>query len=318
MCQVEFYSKLSQIFKDEEKQRRIIPLFFEDPGKLKLKPIQGQIQGIVFYGREVDAQLELKEYFEEGRKRITDLFKTSQAARSVNPFYRVRAESIEDEVFNKLFHQPEEEKYDLLKGNRPVIIEGGRGSGKTMLLKSLELHNLVRKYERDLFKNRAVEYFGIYWKVDRGSMMYVTEEILSFLGEEVVRLFFLEEFNYKMLYLLTKEIAYCKSEDIIEVDEEKERKIVNAIYKEIFYDEKQSPYLFSDFAEQMKVVLRKLQHYGKQLIITRQKNIQSNKIFLTHRDTLENIYEIISSEIEELRDVYFFLLIDEYENLLLK
>lgn len=72
-----------------------------------------------------------------------DAYSYMADAEGENPFRRIRAEHIKDaETFAKLFAEPEI-AHDALISPRPVILEGGRGSGKSMILKSLLCHSEV-------------------------------------------------------------------------------------------------------------------------------------------------------------------------------
>ena len=77
------------------------------------------------------------------------LYSEFQSPISDNPFRRVRAEHFENiSTLARSYSEPEAARYERIVETKPVLLEGGRGSGKTMTLKSLLPQALVSRLAR--------------------------------------------------------------------------------------------------------------------------------------------------------------------------
>ncbi|MCK5606465.1 toll/interleukin-1 receptor domain-containing protein [Candidatus Pacearchaeota archaeon] len=160
----------------QKRDIRFFPLFFIDPENVKSQIIKS-IQGFNFS----------KDY-NEGLRKLIEFLKTNEpesakillskieSPKSHNPFRMVRAEFFRDdyELLAKAFATPEKEKYDLFLENKPIFIIGGRGCGKTMLLKSLTPRVLLSRMNINTYKEareKGVNFFGIYFRLEKGSLL---------------------------------------------------------------------------------------------------------------------------------------------------
>lgn len=67
----------------------------------------------------------------------------------------------------KIFDFFAEPSYFLaLQDNRPCVLEGGRGTGKTTVLRGLSYHGQYALHEKDMSKFDKSEYIGIYHRID--------------------------------------------------------------------------------------------------------------------------------------------------------
>ena len=79
------------------------------------------------------------------------LYSAFQGPTSDNPFRRVRAEHFENiSTLARSYSEPEAARYERIVETKPVILEGGRGSGKTMTLKSMLPQALVSRFGREI------------------------------------------------------------------------------------------------------------------------------------------------------------------------
>jgi len=72
------------------------------------------------------------------------------------------------------FAEPEKEKYDMIQEPKPILIFGGRGSGKTMILKSLIPEVIISRLNVSTFQDarkRGINFFGIYFRLKKGKTL---------------------------------------------------------------------------------------------------------------------------------------------------
>ncbi|WP_018623044.1 hypothetical protein [Spirosoma luteum] len=82
-----------------------------------------------------------------------------------NPIAQNRAEELGYDLWDEFVIPPYYDNLDLLSAKKPRVIVGGRGCGKTMLLRYLchqSQFSLKRKFNNDI----SIKHIGIYWKID--------------------------------------------------------------------------------------------------------------------------------------------------------
>ena len=80
-------------------------------------------------------------------------------------FARNRAEEYGYDVWESFIIPPFYREIESLRTNKPIIVEGGRGSGKTMLLR-FWCHQTQFSIHRAEIPDSALKKIGIYWKMD--------------------------------------------------------------------------------------------------------------------------------------------------------
>jgi hypothetical protein len=134
---IEAYATIKKGFDD--KNMKFIPLFFIPPQQVESVFIPA-ITGFDFSENYDKGLLELLGFLKsEEPEKAKEILSRVEGQESRSPFRRVRAELFKDDykLIGRAFAEPEKEKYELIRGNAPIFIFGGRGSGKTMILKSL-------------------------------------------------------------------------------------------------------------------------------------------------------------------------------------
>ncbi len=123
-----------------------------------------------------------------------DLYARIQGPKSDNPFWRVRTEYFEDvNVLARSFTEPESASYDRITEVKPTLIEGGRGSGKTMILKSLEAIVNISRSGKNTFRDAKLKYLGVYCRLTQGAFATQMGRVCSYVNEDTAtRLFFSE------------------------------------------------------------------------------------------------------------------------------
>lgn len=84
---------------------------------------------------------------------------------NTNSLSQNRAEEFGFDLFKDFVIPPIYEKIDFKKTSKSKIFIGGRGCGKTMLLRYLS-HQTTFSEKKELIENEAIENIGLYWKVD--------------------------------------------------------------------------------------------------------------------------------------------------------
>lgn len=83
----------------------------------------------------------------------------------ISELARNRAEEYGIDLWSEFVIPPYYHKLELLQSEKPSVIEGGRGSGKTMLLRYL-CHDTQFSPNRDIITNEDLNRIGVYWKMD--------------------------------------------------------------------------------------------------------------------------------------------------------
>lgn len=144
-----------------------------------------------------------------------DVYDEIEDSKARNPFRRVRAEHFEGpEIFAKLFAEPTQD-YDKIVSPKPTFIEGSRGSGKTMILKSLQARFAVRRKKATSLEGAKIPYFGVYCRMTRESFASSTtdERDLGFKPDQL----FYDELILRLAQAFLEEIVGCMKENLIKL-----------------------------------------------------------------------------------------------------
>lgn len=340
-----------------KKKEEFIPLFFEPPEKIP-SPVINLIRGINFSDNYNDGLLELITFLKsEELEKAKEILSKVEGSESRSPFRRVRTELFRDDykLLGQAFAEPEKEKYELISGDAPVFIFGGRGSGKTMILKSLTPFVVTSRLGVSTFKEakeKGVDFFGIYFKLKKGSLNLYESNTIVEMG------FLLT--GQKKDYELYKElIEKLKSNQFEEIEKdpilsnglnaasnislnEMNYKILRTIIEELKkIKDTNSPILHINKAEESDIA-KKVAGELKTTLVKNIKNFDDlirfinlelqkiedylQKLTIPHTKPIHNwiptgtefldkIFDVIKNNIRELNGVMFNLLFDEFENL---
>lgn len=100
---------------------------------------------------------------------------TERSLRTV--FTRNRAEELGYDVWDHFVVPPFYNRLDLVESRKSRIIIGGRGCGKTMLLRYLS-HQSVFSPKRLSIPDEAFSHIGLYWRIDTSSVILMNEREL--------------------------------------------------------------------------------------------------------------------------------------------
>lgn len=110
-----------------------------------------------------------------GATSVTDEPALDEAEAIADPFGIYRAEWLKDALF-KLFTKPA--YYPELETPRPCVLVGGRGTGKTTVLRCLSYEGRFELEDHDAATIPAWPYYGFYYRVN-------TNRVTAFRGEEL-------------------------------------------------------------------------------------------------------------------------------------
>ena len=137
------------------------------------------------------------------------------------------------ELLARIFAEPENARYERVIELKPTIIQGGRGSGKSMILKSMEAIVVAYRHRTKPFKDLNIEYFGVYCRLTQGSFATIENSILKYLQEEVVLRLFTNEIILRLTQSLLEEIENCIDSGILNNDSKAQEALAKCISFEI-------------------------------------------------------------------------------------
>lgn len=212
-------------------------------------------------------------------------------------FGSYRAEWLTNKIY-KLFEQP---YYFIgLQNNRPCVLEGGRGTGKTTVLKGLSYLGRFEILQNSLENLKSDDFIGIYFRIN-------TNHVRSFKGgklaDEIWEKLFSHYFNLLVSYELMKFLNWWNIQQNLNINSENFS--FHLICKSLNIP--QECLKIKDLLDNLELLIYEFQselnniHYSKDLKLT----------FIG--DPIKLITEQILN-LTEFNDKIFYFLIDEYEN----
>lgn len=214
-------------------------------------------------------------------------------------FSKNRAEEFGEDLWNYFIIPPFYKDLGLFRSNKPLIVEGGRGSGKTMLLRYL-CHKTQFSQNRNDFPGEAINRIGVYWKIDTQFTAMMSKRKKE---EEEWNPIFI---NWGVLEIsegILSSIASIASSKYNNIDVETLKRIDFSPLKDYYED------IPSDFVGAYSYIKSKNRKF--QLYIS---NLKGDFLNLPFRFIKDMIF-CIKDAVKEIRDTVFDIYIDEYENL---
>ena len=232
-------------------------------------------------------------------------------------FNKLKAEDFDHDYTHlaSLFHSPWD--YELLTGEDNMIIEGGRGCGKSMILKSMELRAAVELVRLQRFQQRqsitfaesGLRYFGIYVKLPSG-MFHEWDADCALTMNKAVTLF-QHVFNMMMLRGVLENLRSAQRAGIVHLSESGETAFCKDICLRIGISESYDR--IEAVLRAVQLELNAVQDYMVQLRLENPAAVFKGHATSIH-SFLNECCESIRSNTDDLKNVRFYLLLDEYEN----
>lgn len=253
----------------------------------------------------------------------TVLQEESKLAAHGNPFRIVKAEDFDHDYSRlaALFREPW--NYDDICGPDNLIIAGGRGCGKSMILRSLsapaavEIRRLERATKpgstaptRMTFTDSDLRYFGVYVKLARGYFYEWAPDCK--LTIEAATVLFQHVFNMQLLRSLLDAIQDARRQNLIQVDAAAEVAIVRSI-SALLSAEKTGD-RFQYLAEVIRGEEASVAKYLGDLRLGSSGASYRGHYTGVH-DFPDNCCRVVLDAISDLRGCRVYFLLDEYENL---
>jgi len=224
-----------------------------------------------------------------------------------NPFRWVRAEQFHDpRKFRKYYAEPE---LQHLKNSRPLFLVGGRGAGKTMILKSLDPSFAISKEHAESWGQINLPIFGIYFKASRGSFSPVSKKFLDEISSN--RQIFIDELLLRLSRTLLEILWDANKKDCIQISKSEEKEICRIFSSSLRLpsDVKNIDNLKNCISEEIS----KITDYVSS------KERGENPSYLVNSLEIDRFKKLCKKILDELSSFsdksYFCFLIDEYENL---
>lgn len=240
------------------------------------------------------------------------------APKSENPFRRVRTEYFENiEILARSFTEPENILYDRIVEVKPTIIDGGRGSGKTMLLKSLETRVGVRRRKVNTVKEAGLDHIGAYCRLTQGAFATQEGSILNHVPLDMATRLFQSELILKLVQSLIEEIQQCISLNILQISAAQESTLVCDIAKQIRPKSADCHEVrdFLSLKRFLQIELRAISDYLGRKIFG--ESINYDGVFLDKSELSEVCGAVVRTLVDLPSSATIYFLLDEYENLLL-
>ena len=236
---------------------------------------------------------------------------------SQNPFRHLRAEFFENQpdLHAKTFALPDAVKVGALEDMKPCILEGSRGTGKSMLLLSLRARNVLLRCTSE---KGAPQRFGFYLKLTRGAICNVgirfeTEHLSSTTDTGILTDVAAQELILQMMESLFSELAYCVEHDLIDHDRLVERRLCEEA-DELLLDSKDGRAIS---LIELQLKLSRL-HRGLANFI-RRRFIYGETVHVPiatlDLEQFKRVIGLVRQHIPSLEASMFVILLDEYENL---
>ena len=236
---------------------------------------------------------------------------------SKNPFRHLRAEFFENQpdLHARTFALPEAIKVGALEDIKPCILEGSRGTGKSMLLLSLRARNFLMRHPNE---RNAPRRFGFYLKLTRGAICNAGSRINTVHLEPTVDSDVLTDVASQELLLqitesLVSELAYCVKNNLVAHDARTERGVCEAAGSLLFPSTNERVLSFVDLQIKLSNIHTRLAEFIRRRFIY--EETVSVPIATFDLEQFKRTVLLVRHHFPALEASMFVVLLDEYENL---
>lgn len=197
------------------------------------------------------------------------------------------------------------EQLDLGETQKPTIVIGGRGCGKTMLLRYLS-HASTFSPKKPEITQADLRRIGLYWKAD-------TQFASALTAREVPEDVWENAFHHKLALVITAELLRSLQNLTRSRCDAVERESIESLRFDglrAYGDE------YCGELRSLASNLRQRERSFQLWVSNPRSSVVPSPVFLPGRDFVIAAIEEIQSQIAELSDTTFFVYVDEFENLL--
>ena len=233
-----------------------------------------------------------------------------------NPFRHLRAEYFEDKpaLHAKAFALPDPIKVGDLEAMTPCILDGSRGTGKSMLLLSLRARNFLA---RSPVERKAPRRFGFYLKLTRGAICNAGIQIETHRQDPVVDAILTDvaeqELTLQLMESLFSELAYCARHNLIDSDRDGERRLCESADRLLFDSTDGKVVSFDDLQDAFSNLHKRLADFIRRRFIYHETVPVPTATF--DREQFNRVVRLVRRALPALQSSMFVVLLDEYENL---
>lgn len=238
-----------------------------------------------------------------------------------NPFRIVTAESFDHDyrLLAQLFMQPSD--YDNIRSHDNLLLAGGRGCGKSMILKSMaaiaavEIQRLRHASENPApahlsFAESGVDYFGVYIKLFRGYFSEYTPD--TKFSEEAAHVYFQHYLNCLLLRSLLDALKEAETHNLIRFQPHVERQIVEEIASIAGWSVAELNIV--GLIRHLRLEENRVGHYVTKLRLS-ERAPEYDGNYTTIDIFLRDCCAVITSAVPDLKGRRIYFLLDEFENL---
>jgi hypothetical protein len=212
-----------------------------------------------------------------------------------------RAEELGYDVWEHFVVPPFYDRLDLNVARKPRVIVGGRGCGKTMLLRYLS-HQSIFSQSRPTIPQDAFKHVGLYWRADTQFACLMDKRGIEPDVWETA-------FNHWAALVLAAEILRSLSS----MEESRQKAVTRQEIARLSFTRLRA---FDDLPSTREDLLAALEErlWTFQSWVNNARTMQQ-PLFLPGRDFLLALVHLVQSQLLPLSNTTYFVYIDEYENL---
>lgn len=239
---------------------------------------------------------------------------------SANPFRRVRAEYFEDrpDLLAKTFAPPDALTIGALEEMKPCLLEGSRGTGKSMLLLSLRGRNFL---SRPRGIGNPYRIFGFYLKLSRGAicnagiLSNANSDPKEIVGRDAIQIADIasQEIIVCLIESLLSEIAICINQSLLPCERLIEKALAESACSALFGDSPSRPNSLEELLEKLQDTHRSVADFIRRRFIYGEQPPVPIATF--DLDALKRVIRLVRKLVPDLAGSMFVALLDEYENL---
>ena len=213
-----------------------------------------------------------------------------------------RAEELGPDVWEQFVILPSFAKLDIGHTQKPKVIVGGRGCGKTMLLRYLS-HQSAFSPNRRHYPRKILNHIGLYWRTDTQFA-----SLLNHRGkdDDIWRVAF------GHLAALVLSIEVLRSLESIEksnLEILNTQHLTSLDFSQLNAFSNEFPSAYYDLISYLEDSLSKFEIWANNV------HSATQPLFLPGNNFIKRITNLLKKQLPELKDAVFSVYIDEYENL---